>query len=110
MRNHNNNYRQKEHKIRRSETTAARLTGSAGLFLFVAYRHGLQIFGGFDHWSGFIRQSAKGLAITELFKQALCFFIDGTRRRLTYFDQLSKDEGYAGRAAGNSSDVRFFAG
>ncbi|PID39924.1 MAG: hypothetical protein CR984_05890, partial [Proteobacteria bacterium] len=55
-----------------------------------------QIFGWFDHWFGSIRKSRKGIAITELFKQALCFCIDGTRRRLTCFDPLAKDEGSAG--------------
>ncbi len=40
-RKHNKNYRQKEHKIRRIETTPDRLTGRAGLALFVAYMHGI---------------------------------------------------------------------
>jgi hypothetical protein len=62
----------------------------------VAYLHNIEIFGWFDRWFGSIRKTEKGLAITELFKQALCFFVDGTSRRLTYFDKLSQDEGYAG--------------
>ena len=37
----------------------------------------------------------KALDITEIFKQVLCFMTDGTSRRLTYFDELAKDDGYA---------------
>jgi hypothetical protein len=45
------------------------------------------------------------LAITELFKQVLCFFVDGTSRRLTYFDQLREDEGYAGGIETDRADM-----
>ena len=96
MNRYSKNYRQNELKIRRIEATSDRLTGRAGLALFVAYLHGIEIFDWFDRWFGSIRKNRKGLAITELFKQVLCFFVDGTSRRLTYFDQLSQDEGYAG--------------
>jgi hypothetical protein len=96
MSKHSKNYRQNELKIRRIETTSDRLTGRAGLALFVAYMHGIHIFSWFDRWFGSIRKNRKGLPITELFKQVLCYFVDGTSRRLTYFDQLSHDEGYAG--------------
>ena len=96
MNRYSKNHRQKELKIRRIEATSDRLTGRAGLALFVAYLHNIEIFSWFDRWFGSIRKNRKGLAITELFKQVLCFFVDGTSRRLTYFDQLSQDEGYAG--------------
>ncbi|BBO67048.1 IS1380 family transposase [Desulfosarcina alkanivorans] len=96
MSKHSKNYRQNELKIRRIETTSDRLTGRAGLALFVAYMHGIQVFGWFDRWFGSIRKNRKGIEITELFKQVLCFFADGTSRRLAYFDQISRDEGYAG--------------
>ncbi len=96
MNKHSKNYRQNELKIRRIETTSDRLTGRAGLTLFVAYLYNIEIFSWFDRWFGSIRKTKKGLAITELFKQALCFFVDGTSRRLTYFDKLAQDDGYAG--------------
>lgn len=89
-------YRQAEQKIHRIETTTDCLTGRAGLALFVAYLHSIQIFNWFDRWFGSIRKSRKGIGIPELFKQVLCFFVDGTSRRLAYFDQLSQDDGYAG--------------
>jgi len=96
MNRYSKNHRKNELKIRRIEATSDRLTGRAGLALFVAYLHGIHIFSWFDRWFGSIRKNRKGLAIIELFKQVLCFFVDGTSRRLTYFDQLSQDEGYAG--------------
>jgi hypothetical protein len=96
MSKHSKNYRKNELKIRRIEATSDRLTGRAGLSLFVNYMHGIQIFSWLDRWFGSIRKNRKGLTITELFKQALCFFVDGSSRRLTYFDQISQDGGYAG--------------
>ena len=81
------------------------MTGRAGLALFVAYLHGIEIFDWFDRWFGSMRKNRKGLPITELFKQVLCFFVDGTSRRLTYFDQLSQDEGYAGSIETDQADM-----
>ena len=89
-------YREKELKIQRIEATSDRLTGRAGLTLFVEYLHNISIFPWIEKWFGKIRKSSKGLDVVELFKQILCFMIDGTSRRLTYFDQISQDEGYAG--------------
>ena len=86
----------REHKIQRIEVTPDRLTGRAGLTLFVAYLHQILIFEQLDRWFGSIRKSSKGLPVCEMFKQVLCFFFDGTSRHLTYFDQIRKDEGYAG--------------
>jgi hypothetical protein len=105
MSKHSKNYRQKELKIRRIEATSDRLTGRAGLALFVTYLHGIQIFGWFDRWFGSIRKNRKGLPITQLFKQTLCFFVDGTCRRLTYFDQLREDDGYAGSIETSQTDM-----
>jgi len=96
MNKHNKNYRKKELKISSVETTNDRLTGRAGLALFVAYLHQVQIFPILDRFFGSIRKNKKGLEVTELMKQILCFMFDGTSRHLTWFDQLSKDTGYAG--------------
>lgn len=96
MKVHNKDSRKRELKIQRIEVTADRLTGRAGLSLFVAYLHQIELFGWLDRWFGTIRKSRKGLDITELFKQMLCFMLDGSSRHLTYFDQLRHDEGYAG--------------
>jgi hypothetical protein len=105
MSKHSKNYRQNELKIKRIEATSDRLTGRAGLALFVAYLHGIEIFDWLDRWFGSIRKNRKGLPIAELFKQVLCFFVDGTSRRLTYFDQLREDDGYAGGIETDRNDM-----
>lgn len=89
-------YRKKESEISTIETTDERLTARAGLALFVAYLYQIQIFPIIDRFFGSMRKSKKGVEIFELIKQVLCFMVDGTSRHLTYFDQLSKDAGYAG--------------
>jgi hypothetical protein len=89
-------YRKKELKISRIATTSDRLTGRAGLAFFVAYLHTIDIFPLIDRFFGTIRKNKKGLPVFEIFKQVLCFMLDGTSRHLAYFDQLAQDEGYAG--------------
>ena len=42
-----------------------------------------------------MRRSRKGLPITAIFKQLLCFFVDGTSSHLVHFDDLRQDDGYA---------------
>lgn len=96
MKENNRKYRKKELKISAIETTRDRLTGRAGLALFVAYLHQIQIFPMLDRYFGSIRKSRKGILVFELFKQVLCFMADGTSRHVTYFDQLADDPGYAG--------------
>ena len=96
MKRHSKVYRKKELKISKIEMTSERLTGRAGLTLFVAYLHQIQIFSLIDRFFGSIRKSKKGIAAFELFKQILCYMADGTSRHLTYFDQLAQDPGYAG--------------
>ena len=96
MKKHSRVYRKKELKISKIEMTSERLTGRAGLTLFVAYLHQIQIFSLIDRFFGSIRKNKKGVAAFELFKQILCFMADGTSRHLTYFDQLAQDPGYAG--------------
>jgi len=90
------NYRKRELKICAIEMTSERLTGRAGLALFVDYLHRIEIFPMIDRFFGSMRKNKKGVEIFELFKQVLCFMADGTSRHLTYFDQLAKDAGYAG--------------
>lgn len=98
MNKHNKNYRKRELQISSIETTNDCLTGRAGLALFVAYLHQIQIFPILDIFFGSIRKNKKGLEVTELMKQVLwCFMFDGTSRHLSWFDQLSNDPGYAGK-------------
>ena len=86
----------KEQKISAIQPTDERMTGRAGLALFEAYIRSIQILPLIDRWFGSMRKNSKGLAITELFVQLFCFFMDGTSRHITWFDHLKADEGYAG--------------
>ena len=86
----------RERPIQRIEVTADRLTGRAGLALFVAYLHRIELFAWIERWFGRLRKTRKGLEVAELFKQVLCFMVDGSSRHLTYFDHLRRDVGYAG--------------
>lgn len=77
------------------EATNETLTSRAGINLFVRYlreSHFIQLF---DRFFSLIRKNKKGLSITDLFIQILCWLFDGTCRHLTYFDTLAKDSGYA---------------
>jgi len=80
----------KEQKISSILPTDEHLTGRAGLALFVAYVRSIQILPLIDRWFGSMRKSSKGLAITELFVQLFCFFMDGTSRHITWFDHLKE--------------------
>jgi len=105
MNENSKNYRKKKLKISAIEKTSERLTGRAGVALIVAYLHHIEIFPRIDRFFGSIRKSKKGIEICELFKQVLCFMIDGTSRHLTYFDHLAKDAGYAGSIETDMKDM-----
>jgi len=92
----------KEQKISTIQPTDERLTGRAGLALFEAYVRSIQMLPLIERWFGSMRKNNKGLAITELFVQLFCFFMDGTCRHITWFDQLKDDDSYAG-VIGNSN-------
>ena len=44
---------------------------------------------------GSMRKNKKGIPVTDLFIQLLCFFMDGTSRHISWFDHLKSDESYA---------------
>jgi len=71
------------------------LTGRGGLSLFVRYLRGMGIEPHVERLFGSLRKNRKGLAVFEIFKQLICFFVDGTSRHVVYFDQLGRDAGYA---------------
>jgi len=84
-----------KHKIDSVGVTKDTLTGRGGLSLFVRYLRGLNLYPHLERLFGSIRRSAKGRAVSEVFKQLFCFFMDGTSRHLVYFDALKEDRGYA---------------
>ena len=87
--------KEKSHRITDIGLTTDSLTSRGGLILFVRYLGGIGLFAELERRFGRLRKSAKGLDISELFKQILCFFMDGTSRHLTHFDRLKADPGYA---------------
>jgi len=70
--------------------TTDTITGRGGLALFSRYLETTGILDILNSKFGFVRKSSKGLPVWILFKQIFCFFLDGTSRHLTYFDQLKK--------------------
>lgn len=101
--------------IHRLETTTDCLTGRAGLVFFSRYLRNIGILPELGRVFGSIRRSAKGLPVSELFHQSLCFFFEGTSRHLTHFDALKADAGYAAaietaseRMASSHTMKRFF--
>jgi hypothetical protein len=82
-------------RINNVDTTEDTITGRGGLLLFSRYLEQIGIWEVLDAKFGLLRKSSKGLPLWILFKQIFCFFVDGTCRHLTYFNQLKADEGYA---------------
>jgi hypothetical protein len=74
MSKHSKNYRQNELKIRRIEATSDRLTGRAGLALFVAYLHGIQVFDGLIDGSAPSAKTGRALA-SQSFSSRCCAFL-----------------------------------
>jgi hypothetical protein len=95
MKNYSEKRKKSKHKIDKIGTTDDILSSRGGLAIFVRYLYSIGIFIHFTRLFGFMRRSRKGQEIPETFKQILCFFIDGTSRHLTYFDELKRDQGYA---------------
>ena len=77
------------------EVTKDVLTSRAGLTLFVRYLRGIALYPYLEELFCRIRKSRKGQEISQIFKQLICFFMDGTSRHLVYFDTLKEDKGYA---------------
>jgi hypothetical protein len=84
-----------KHKIDRIETTNDCLSSRAGLSLIVRYIKSTRICHSLSKIFAFVKKTAKGTGLLSLFQQIICFFFDGTNLRLTHFDKLKNDEGYA---------------
>jgi hypothetical protein len=98
-------------------TTRDKLTGRAGLSFFLRYLDNIGLNPILSRYFGSLRKSRKGEKIEFIFKQVMSFFVDGSSRHLTYFDQLKEDEGYAASLESESVQLcsshsikRFFNG
>lgn len=85
----------KKNKIHKIETTTDTLTSRGGLSLIVRYLESLNIYSILLTAFPSLKKSSKGFNPSELFKQLICYFIDGTYSSLSGFDRLKKDSGYA---------------
>lgn len=83
-------------KIHNCAAVDENITGRGGISIFSRYLESCGVLSMLVFYFGRIRKSNKGLPVGEMFKQIFCFFMDGTSRRLTYFDQLAQDPAYAG--------------
>ena len=92
-------------RISRVEATNDTITGRGGLSLFVRYLAGIKLYPLLEEKFPGLRKSSKGLAIWKMFLQVFCFFLDGTSRHLTYFDDLAKDKGYASAIEMSGKDM-----
>lgn len=84
-----------KHKIDRIEVTNDCLSSRAGLSLVARYIKSTRICHILKEVFSFVKKSAKGAGLISLFHQLICFFFDGSYFRLTHFDKLKNDEGYA---------------
>ncbi|MBD3265191.1 hypothetical protein GF373_00850 [bacterium] len=81
------------------------LSSRGGLSLFAKYLENTRILSSLSVVFASLRKSAKGQDIETIFKQLLCYLMDGTSRNLTYFDQLKNDPGYAASLEFDSNEM-----
>jgi len=93
------------HKLSCLGTTNDKLTGRAGLSFFLRYLANIGLEPLISKFFGSLRKSRKGIRVDTVFKQAISFFVDGSSRHLTYFDQLKEDEGYAASLESNPAQL-----
>lgn len=95
MANSGTNCKAESAPIDGAEITSDNLTGRAGLALFSWYLSALDFMPHVERLFGTMRKSRKGVPIASLFKQILCFFLDGTSPHRVQFDRLKEGRGYA---------------
>lgn len=92
-------------KIIRIDVTNEKMTSRGGLSLFVRYLEKINIFEVLLSFFGGISKSSKGASLKEKFKQIFCFFMDGTSYKLTRFEELKKNESYAGTIESDKDEL-----
>lgn len=83
-------------KISGIAPTDERIVSRGGLLFFVKYLSHIGIYSLLERKLGSLRRSKKGKTIESIFKQLMCYFIEGSSFTLSRFDELQKDGGYAG--------------
>ena len=90
MKNNNRFHVKNKQSIKAIESTDERITGRAGLALFSRYLRSNQLMTIVELKFGSMRKNKKGIPVTDLFIQLLCFFMDGTSRHISWFDHLKR--------------------
>ena len=108
---------QNEYEIRKIGMTHDIITGRGGMAFISEFVKNCGIISKVSDVFLGIRKNKKGLDISEIIHQIFCYFIDGTKNTLTYFDELKRDQSYHKTIGANpekmcSSHIikRFFAG
>ena len=83
-------------KINKIEPNNEKITGRSGMSLLERYSDMKGICDILAEIFGDLRKSGKGVEVNSLCKQVLCYFMEGDSLTLTRFDELKKDEAYAG--------------
>ena len=81
-------------RIHKLEVTDDCLTSRGGLTFFVKYVQKIGVVGLLLSKLAHLKKTVKGVSVENLFLQILYFFLDGTSRHVSYFDELQKEEGY----------------
>ena len=85
MKNNNRFHVKNKQSIKAIESTDERITGRAGLALFSRYLRSNQLMTIVELKFGSMRKNKKGIPVTDLFIQLLCFFMDSTNRHISWF-------------------------
>jgi hypothetical protein len=104
-------------RITKLEVTKDTLTSRGGLAFLVKYVESIGIMGLLLGKFAGIRKSAKGIGVKNMLLQVMYFFMDGTSRHLSYFDELKTDSSYAAliempdkQVASSHAVKRFYGG
>ena len=95
----------KKQKIDAIEPSDEGLTSRAGLALFAQYLQGIGLLPILERMFGSMRKNKKGIAVSDFFLQILCFFMDGSSPRLSWFDHLKRDKSYAALLSCREEDL-----
>ncbi len=71
------------------------ITSRAGLNLFAKYINDINILPLIKDLFGHLRKSRKGLNITSIFHQLICYFADNTYNNFKFFDEFKESKSYA---------------
>jgi hypothetical protein len=82
-------------KINHVEITELELTGRAGMNSVVNFLERTNIISILSEKFSGLEKSSKGLGVYDFFKQVACFFFLGDNLRISEFDRLKNDVGYA---------------